>query len=136
MSGNCNSLVCGLPPSNTPLSKGPGIEVYAGGDCYMLGCEHAFHPENNCRGSICIDCDKQMREENLPESIRRRIRQYKFPGCKNHSFWDMEPYTDKAGAHWCTKAHQKAHPKDPRPKGCVHCKRPYVFCGNKQQRRM
>ena len=136
-SSGIGSLVAScLSHSHTSITftKGEGIEVFAGGGIFMFGCIHAFQKSNNCRSTLCVVCYKTLMEENLPESRGRGDRRYKFPGCKNHCFWDMNADTDNKGAYWCTEAHKKANPKDPRPRGCVHCKRPFVFCGNKRRK--
>ena len=136
-SSGIGSLVTGcLSQSDTLVyfTKGDDILVYAGGEIQMYTCKYAVHETNSCRSALCVVCYEELKKENLPESSKHRDRRYKFPGCRNHSFWDMEPDTDKAGAHWCTEAHQKANPLDPRPKGCVNCKRPFVFCGNKKRK--
>lgn len=114
--------------------KGEHIKVFHGRECDMVGCPHAFEPHNACSTALCLPCFEQLKLENEPESKRKRDRKYKFPGCRNHSFWDMREYVDQNGAHWCTD-HQKKHPNDTRPLGCVHCLRPFLFCGSKGKRK-
>ena len=128
----------GLHPSLclllTLFTKGQPLLVYENtkeGECYMAGCKHAFQDTNACLCSICMSCLTTLKKENEPESSKR-VRGYVFPGCENHSFLEMALYTDKHGAYWCTEAHRKEHPNNPRPQGCVHCLCPYHFCGSKK----
>ena len=96
-----------LSSHTNPKLKGEHIKVYKGREADMVGCFHAFEVQNACYTALCLTCFEQLKLENEPDSNRKRIRSYEFPGCRNHSFWDMVEYTDKNGAFWCTKEYKK-----------------------------
>ena len=96
-------------------------------------CEHAHNEKNACRLALCYDCCETLEKEHRVESFDRE-RHYKFPGCINHSYKDLEEYYDGEGAHWCTEDKKQNSEDDPRPHGCVHCLRPFIFCGRKSKK--
>ena len=58
---------------------------------------------------------------------------YKFPGCKNHSYRELEFVYDDEGAYWCDLTRKETIYKDPRPRGCVLYLRPFKFSASNKK---
>ena len=116
------------------FKKKDSIKVYKGAPCGFMMCEHAHHERNACRLALCYACCKMLKKEHEVESFDRE-RHYKFPGCINHSYKDLAEYYDGEGAHWCTEDKKENSEYHLRPHGCVHCLRPFIFCGPLSRKR-
>ena len=86
--------------------EGDPINVYSGDKCGFIGCEQAFNKRNTCRCALSYECCAKLKEEHGVPSFRQE-RTYKFPGCKNHSFKEMDDCYDGEGAYWCTSNKKK-----------------------------
>ena len=64
---------------------------------------------------------------------RKWLRQYKFPGCENHSYEELQfmQATDEVGAYWCDPD-WKEYETETRPIGCVLCLKPFQFHASNQ----
>ena len=119
--------------SRLQFKGGDAIEVYSGDNCGFKGCKHAFQVGNSCRLALCYACYEILMKEHGVTSFESD-RHYKFPGCSNHSYKDLVEEYDCEGAHWCKKDKKENTEDDPRPHGCVHCLRPFLFCGKKSKK--
>ena len=77
-----------------------------------------------------MDCHpKLLKEHGLDaplERDRKWMKQYKFPGCKNHSYEELEFMHNDLGAYWCDPD-WKEYTVETRPIGCVLCLKPFQF---------
>ena len=109
-------------------SKGNDIVVTKNGVLGFWSCNYALKQTTDCIVAVYNDCHPLLlKEHGLNGFPKRRDRQYKFPGCKNHSYKELRFIHDDEGAYWCDLTLTKTIYEDPRPRGCVLCLRPFKF---------
>ena len=117
-------------------SKGNDIELVKDGKIGFWTCHCALIQSNDCLVAVCNGCHHDLLDEHgITNLSQTRGRKYKFPGCQNHSYKELEFTYDEDGAYWCDPAWKNTIHADPRPRGCILCLRPFKFStGNKKRR--
>ena len=115
---------------NCERSKGPGIDIVKGVTIGFWCCAWALKQNTDCKCAVCVECHpKLLREHGLEEApVRDREwrRSYKFPGCANHSYKELDLVPNEDGAYWCDPG-WKDYDRETRPIGCILCLRPFKF---------
>ena len=73
-----------------------------------------------------------LKEHGISKIPRKKEKDYKFPGCTNHSYKELEWVHNDEGAYWCDKA-WKDYKVETRPRGCILCLRPFKFVASNKK---
>ena len=114
--------------ANYYLPKGPKINIVKGPTLGFWCCQYATKINNKCKLAVCVDCHGKLLEEHGLDAPPVRDRKYKFPGCENHTYEELEFKQDigGTGAYWCDQD-WKEYEAETRPIGCVLCLKPFQF---------